>query len=270
MHELLKIYGLDRQPFPRTDPGCAGRFESTDLKNALAVVRYTKEEMGICAFYGDTGRGISYAAQCASKGSSAADCTAKYIPCCHVCPRDMYKEACRVIGAAPSGRGRQEMITAIRETARSLKQQGRPLFLILDRAQNLPDLFFRDLVAMVHEDFGQENLMTLLLCGNKELKYRLASPDHKDMYDSLAAHWEFRGFSEDECRLFVRQRIENAGASPDIIGEDVLSQLHVLSGGGSCRELCNLMRDALLIGAQAGRLVIDMNVARSAVKHREL
>lgn len=270
MNDMLKIYGLKRQPFPRTDPDCRGRFESEDLKNALAAVRFTEAELGICAIYGDTGRGISYAAHCVKKDTAASNFTVKYIPCCHVCPRDMYKEACRVIGAAPEGRGRQDMITAIRQTARSLKQQGRPLLLILDRAQNLPDLFFHDLVTMVYEDFGQENLMLLLLCGDKELKYRLSEPDHKDMYDSLAAHWEFHGFSEEECRSFVRQRLEQAGASMEIISGDVLSHLHGLSGSGSCRELGNLMREALLIGAQSARPVIDMNVARSAVRHREL
>ena len=270
MDEILKFYGLRWQPFPRTDPGCTKSFDSTDLKNALGVVRYTLPELGICAVYGDTGRGISYAAHCASKSPSAAGCTVKYIPCCHVCPRDMYKETCRVIGAAPTGKGRQEMITAIRETARSLKQQGRPLFLILDRAQNLPDLFFRDLTAMVHEDFGQENLMLLLLCGDKELKYRLVQPDHKDMYDSLAAHWEFRGFSEDECKSFVLWRLKEAGAAQNLIADEVLSHLYTLSGKGSCRELGNLMRDALLIGAQSECSMIDMNVIRSAVKHREL
>ena len=91
--------------------------------------------------------------------------------------------------------------------------------------------------------------MLLLMCGSRELKYRIVRPDHKDMYDSLAAHWEFRGLSEDECRDFVRKRID---------------------GKGNFRELGSLMRDALLIGAQAGRSVIDMNVIRSALKHREL
>lgn len=270
MEGILKIYGLQRQPFPRTDPDCSQRFESSDLKHALGAVRYAMGELGICAVYGDTGRGISYAAHCAASSPAVAGCTVRYIPCCHVCPRDMYKETCRIIGASPSGKGRQDMITSIRETARSLKQQGRPLFLILDRAQNLPDLFFSDLAAMVHEDFGQENLMLLLLCGDKDLKYRLIQPEHKDMADSLAAHWQFRGFSEDECRAFVMQRLGEAGASPGLVSEEVLSQLHTLSGRGSCRELGSLMRDALLIGAQSGCPVIDMNVIRSAVKHREL
>ncbi len=112
--------------------------------------------------------------------------------------------------------------------------------------------------------------MLLLLCGDKDLKYRLVQPDHKDMYDSLAAHWEFRGFSEEECKSFVKQRLKEAGAVQNLVTEDVLSQLHTLSGKGSCRELSNLMRDALLIGAQSECPMIDMNVIRSAVKHREL
>ena len=270
MTDMLKFYGLEKQPFPRTDPDCAGRYESADLKKALGAVRYTRSELGLCAVYGDTGTGVSYAAHCAAAGPKTAGFTVRYIPCCHVCPRDMYKETCRVIGAAPEGKGRQEMITAIRGTARSLRQQGRPLFLILDNAQNLPDLFFRDLVTMVREDYGQDNLMLLLMCGSRELKYRIVRPDHKDMYDSLAAHWEFRGLSEDECRDFVRRRIEGAGASHDIIDSAVMDQLYGLCGKGNFRELGSLMRDALLIGAQAGRSVIDMNVIRSALKHREL
>lgn len=112
--------------------------------------------------------------------------------------------------------------------------------------------------------------MLLLLCGDKELKYRLVQPDCKDMYDSLAAHWEFRGFSEDECMSFVKQRLEEAGAAQNLVSEEVFSQLHTLSGKGSCRELGNLMRDALLIGAQSECSKIDMNVIRSALKHREL
>ena len=270
MDDILKLYNLNWQPFPRTDPDNTRRFESADLKNALGIIRYTMEELGICAIYGDTGRGVSYAAHCAAISPSASNFTIKYIPCCHVCPRDMYKETCHVIGASPNGCGRQEMITAIRDTARSLKQQGRPLLLMLDNAQNLPDLFFRDLMTMVNEDFGQENLMLLLLCGNKNLKYRLVQPEHKGMYDSLAAHWEFGGFSEEECRAYVSQRLESAGSSLDIVSDEVLSKLYDLSGRGSCRELSNLMRDALLIGAQADCSVIDMNVIRSAVKHREL
>lgn len=270
MNEILKFYGLNKQPFPRTDPDCRNRFESADLKNTIGVVRFTLEELGICAVYGDTGRGISYAAQCAASAPTTVNCTVKYIQCCHVCPRDMYKETCRVIGAAPQGKGRQDMITAIRETGRSLKQKGRPLFLILDKSQNLPDLFFRDLLSMVHEDFGQENLIMLLLCGDKNLKYRLVQPEHKDMFDSLGAHWGFKGLDEDECRSFVKQRIEKAGGSPDMIHEEVYAQLHTLSGKGNFRELINLMRDSLLIGAQSKREAIDMNVIRSAVKHREL
>jgi type II secretory pathway predicted ATPase ExeA len=270
MTDILRHYGLACQPFPRTDPDGTRRFDSADLKNALGVVRYTMDELGICTVYGDTGRGISYAALCASKSPAAANYTVKYIPCCHVCPRDMYKEACRVIGASPQGRGRQEMITSIREAARNLKQQGSPLFLILDRAQNLPDLFFRDLMTMLTENYGKENLMLLMLCGNKELKYRLNETENKDMYDSLAAHWEFRGFTEEECRAFVEKRLIEAGSSLELIKDEVLGQLYDLSGRGSCRELSNLMRDALLIGAQFGYSAIDMNVIRSAVKHREL
>ena len=162
------------------------------------------------------------------------------------------------------------MITALREGARALKKQGKPLILVLDNAQNLPDLVLWDLVLLVSGEFGLENLMTLILCGNKDLKYRIQQPENQNLKENLVDHYILNGLSEQEAPEYVLNRLTMAGGSKDMVGEDVLNAMYDISCRGSIRELNNVMRTALLIGAQADRPVIDMTVLRSAVEHRKL
>ena len=270
MPSVLDFYGLQYQPFPFRLNDSSRQFPTKDLENTKAVLQYTMNEMGISMICGDTGRGISYAVYCFTQSLDQTQATVKCVPLCHICPRDFYRETCRVIGAAPPGRSRQAMITAMRQGAMDLKNHGRPLFIVLDNAQNLPDLVLWDLVALTSSDFGLENLMTLVLCGTKDLKYRMQLPENQNLEENLAAHYEFKGLSEEETKDYVKNRITSAGGREDLVSEESLNALYELSCRGSIRELNNIMRTALMIGAQAGKKEIDLEVLRAAVEHRKL
>ena len=270
MKSLFDFYGLNGQPFPckLDEPG--KKFESNDLKQVSAVLRYALPELGISLICGETGHGTSYAVYCATEPLSHSNFTVKYVPVCHICPRDFYRETCRVIGSSSMGRSRQAMITAIRQGAMELKKQGKPLILVLDNAQNLPDLVLWDLVTLANGDFALENLMYLVLCGNKNLKYRIQQSENRTLEENLVAHYTLTGLSEKEVPAYVLNRILMAGGKKEMLGEDTLNSLFDVSCRGNIRELNNIMRTALLIGAQAGRSVIDRAILRSAVEHRKL
>ena len=270
MSAVLDYYGLRFQPFPQKLNDAERKYETRDLKQTNAMLRNALSEMGITLVCGDTGRGSSYAVYCATEPLSRAGYTVRCVPVGHICPRDFYREACRVVGTPSFGRSRQAMITALREGALALKKQGKPLILVLDNAQNLPDLVLWDLVLLVNGDFGLENLMTLILCGSKDLKYRIQQPENRNLEENLVDHYILNGLSEQEAPEYVLNRLTMTGGSKDMVGEDVLNAMYDISCRGSIRELNNVMRTALLIGAQAGRSVIDMTVLRSAVEHRKL
>ena len=270
MSAILDHYGLDFQPFPSRLKEAEKKYPTTDLKQTQAVIRYGLDEMGILLVCGDTGRGTSYSVFCATEPLIRKSYTVRCVPICHICPRDFYRETCRIVGTQPPGRSRQDMITALRQGALDLKKQGRPLVLILDNAQNLPDLVLWDLVTLVSGDFGLENLMTLILCGTKDLKYRIQQTGNQNLEENLIAHYTLNGLSEEEVPEYVLDRLELAGGKKDMISEDALNALYDLSCRGSIRELNNVMRTALLVGAQSGREQIDMTVLRSAVEHRKL
>lgn len=270
MSTVLDFYGLRFQPFPQRLDDVGKKYETNDLKQTNAVLRYALSEMGVVLICGDTGRGTSYAVYCATDPLKRSNYTVRYMPVFHICPRDFYKEACRVVGTTSSGRSRQAMITALRQGALDLKKQGKPLILVLDNAQNLPDLVLWDLATLVSGDFGLENLMMLILCGTKDLKYRIQQSENQGLEENLANCYTLNGLSEKEVPEYVTNRLVMAGGKKEMIDENVMNALYDVSCRGSIRELNNVMRAALLIGAQAGRSVIDMTVLRSAVEHRKL
>ena len=270
MSTLLDFYGLQYQPFPLRLNDAEKQFPTKDLMSTKAVLHYTMSEMGISMICGDTGRGISYAVYCFTQEMDRTRNTVRCVPLCHICPRDFYRETCRVIGAAPPGRSRQAMITALRQGAADLKNHGKPLLLILDNAQNLPDLVLWDLVALSSSDFGLENLMSLVLCGTKDLKYRIQMPENQSLEENLASHYVFKGLSVEETKDYVIDRIVKAGGPENLLTDESLETLFDLSCGGSIRELNNLMRTALMIGAQNGKKMIDLEVLSAAAQHRKL
>ena len=270
MSSSLAFYGLQFQPFPNRLADAGKKYLSEDLKKTQAILNYMLPEMGISLICGDTGKGVSYAVYCATEALDKTRYTVRYVPVCHICPRDFYRETCRIVGAAPPGRSRQAMITALREGAMDLKRHGRPLFLVLDNAQNLPDLVLWDLVTLVSGDFGRENLMLLVLCGTKDIKYRIQQQENQALEENLSVHHVFGGLSGDETADYVNNRLRLAGAGEDMVSRDALAALYDLSCRGSIRELNNIMRTALLIGAQSRREVVDLDVVRAAAEHRKL
>ena len=270
MSNAYTFYGMNRDPFPREIRGTDQRYLSKDLTGALNIGRYGVQERGISMICGDIGRGVSYSAYCLSEDLSSSRYNICYMPVCHVSPRDFYKELCRITGAVPLGKGRQAMITAIRKLADEQKSKGRPLVLILDNAQNIPELVFMDLLTLTAEDYYIANRMSLLLYGTKNLKYRFIMDTIPELEQSLVSHYQFKGLSEDETVEYIFHRLKNAGAGEEILKPNIARSLYSLSVSGTCREIDNIMRDAIMIGSQAGRKEIDFEVIRAAAANRKL
>ena len=59
MSAILDFYGLRFQPFPQRLDDVEKKYETNDLKQTNAVLRYALSEMGVVLICGDTGRGTS-------------------------------------------------------------------------------------------------------------------------------------------------------------------------------------------------------------------
>jgi len=267
MAGIKEVYGMDVQPFRKGLQPEKFTYNSNDLKQASGVIENSIRENGIGIICGDPGTGVSYSAYTAYSHLKSGTFSFAYYPVCHISPRDFYKECCRLTGAVPDGKGRQAMISAIRKKGLEAKRQGRTLVLILDNAQNLPGLVVNDLKTMVSEDYNLANGMSLILCGTRELKSWLRLSENKTLQMDAAYAYTMKGLSDTETVQYVRHKIEMAGGSPDIVQAAVLEELHSLCGQGNCKMIDNMMKTALLIGAQYSRQVIDIEVLHAAAAH---
>lgn len=265
MANLLEAYGLRYQPFQKGAVQAKVCYESTDQRSGVSVITKTAAEGGVGLLCGDSGTGVSYTAYTAVSRLSDAHFAVYYYPVCHICPRDFYKEICRTTGAVPDGRGRQAMITAIRMKAKALKDQGRFMVLILDKAENMPDLVVYDLQTLISEDYGLANHMALILCGTKQLKSLLRNSGTDGFRNDISYRYTCNGLSEKEMPEYIRTKLVAAGGSPDLLDDDLFEEFYAVSDRGNCARINGIMRMALLIGAQYKRKTIDSDILRSAV-----
>ena len=78
-----------------------------------------------------------------------------------------------------------------------------------------------------------------------------------------------RGLSDDEVSKYILHKIQLAGASSTIIDSAALAAVHSFAQGNP-RLIDNLMTDALTIGSQQDKKVIDAETIRAAVDNQGL
>ena len=82
-------------------------------------------------------------------------------------------------------------------------------------------------------------------------------------------HYNFSGLSDSEVAQYVLHKIACAGGSSAIIEQAALSAVHSHSQGNP-RLVDNLMTNALTLGAQMEKKVIDTEVILASVSSQNL
>ncbi len=85
----------------------------------------------------------------------------------------------------------------------------------------------------------------------------------------ITVHYNYAGLSDDEVSKYLLHKLQLAGASSTIIDPAALVAAHSFTQGNP-RLIDNLMTDALTIGSQQGKKVIDAEIIRAAVDNQGL
>lgn len=162
------------------------------------------------------------------------------------------------------------MFQAIREQITYLyKEKRQPLLLAIDEAQYLNTGILNDIKMLMNYGYDSVNHFTLILCGESHLNDTLSKPVHEALRQRITVHYNYKGLSDEEVAQYILHKIRLAGASERIINEGALAAAHSYTQGNP-RLIDNLMTDALTIGAQSDKKVIDADVIRDAVENQIL
>ena len=118
-------------------------------------------------------------------------------------------------------------------------------------------------------NYDSANYFTLILCGESYLNETLCKPVHEALRQRITVHYNYNGLTDEEVSKYVLHKLRLAGASETIISEASLSVIHSHTQGNP-RLIDNLMTDALTIGAQHEKKVIDADVVRDAISNQGL
>lgn len=174
-----------------------------------------------------------------------------------------------VLGLKPSG-SKPQMFKAVQEQVYYLyHEKKRPLCLAIDECQYLSPAILNDLKLIMNHGYDSLNCFSLILCGESYFNRTLSKPVNEALRQRVVVHYDFVGLSDEEVAKYVSHKIQMAGGSLSILSEAALSAVHGYAQGNA-RMIDNLMTDALIIGEQTGKQVIDPETILAAVNNQQL
>lgn len=166
--------------------------------------------------------------------------------------------------------GKSQMFRSIQERLYYLyKEKRQPFICILDEAQYLNSNILRDLKMLMNQKYDSVNCFSLILCGEPYLNHILEKQVNEALRQRIVVHYNFHVLTDQEVPDYIRKKIRAAGGSPDIIDTAAISSVHSYSQGKP-RLIDNVMTDAMTIGSQMEKKVIDADVMLAAINNQTL
>lgn len=187
----------------------------------------------------------------------------EYICLSTISVADFYKQLCAILGVSDRG-GKTGMFRAIQEQIYYLYKEKRQPLLAIDDAQYLGTGILNDIKMLMNYGYDSVDCFTLILCGESHLNDTLRRPVHEALRQHITVHYNYTGLSDDEVSKYILHKLQLAGASTSIIDTAALAAVHSFTQGNP-RLIDNLMTDALTIGSQHDRKVVDAETLRTAV-----
>lgn len=263
------FYGLSYNPFDKQQIHEKDHFVSNDFTEMINRLNYLKEIRGIGVFTARPGMGKSYSLRCFASSLNPSLYHMEYMCLSTISVADFYKQLCSILGVSEKG-GKPAMFAAIREQITYLyKEKRQPLLLAIDEAQYLNTGILNDIKMLMNYGYDSVNHFTMILCGESHLNDTLRKPVHEALRQRITVHYNYNGLSDEEVGKYVLHKLHLAGAPDSIIETAALSAVHSYTQGNP-RLIDNLMTDALMIGSQLEKTVINAEVIHDAVENQGL
>lgn len=149
------------------------------------------------------------------------------------------------------------------------KEKRQPFICILDEAQYLNSNILRDLKMLMNQKYDSVNCFSLILSGEPYLNHILEKQVNEALRQRIVVHYNFHGLTDQEVPDYIRKKIRAAGGGPGIIDTAAISSVHSYSQGNT-RLIDNVMTDAMTIGSQMEKKVIDADVMLAAINNQTL
>lgn len=264
-----KFFGLSIDPFLKNAMQGHPSFLSTDFHNASEILRSGVERNGVVLLTAEPGQGKSHAVDRFLAGLDTSRNSGLYVCPPFVPITEFYRMIAKELGLDPTG-NKQRLQSRIKTHIYSVYKRGRPIVLVVDEAQDLKFSVLEELYVLLNFDHDTTDAFTLILSGGPSLNETIDTTEKlSPLKQRITNHYDFNGLSDEEIPLYLKHKLEFAGASNLLIDDNALRCLSTASCGIS-RTIDHIMSDALAYGAQLGRTRIDAEIMQVAIDNQSL
>jgi len=148
-------------------------------------------------------------------------------------------------------------------------KSGDNIALIIDEAQNLSPAVLEQVRLLSNLETDQHKLLQIVLCGQPELRQRLASPDLRQLRQRITVRYHLMPMNEQETGQYIEHRLKMAGWENNLLfSPDAVRRIHNYAQG--VPRLINSICDiSLLAGYVASASVINPKCVSKAIKQLE-
>jgi general secretion pathway protein A len=172
-------------------------------------------------------------------------------------------------GLEARGRDRLAYIETLNKFLLEKNSQGINVALLIDEAQDLSPQVMEQVRLLSNLETDQHKLIQILLCGQPELKARLARPDLRQLRQRITVRYHLAPLTEVDTAHYIDHRLRVAGSGGRVwFDKAAVHRIHKYAHG--CPRLVNALSDhALLAGYVLRTFEIDARCVDRAIQQLE-
>ncbi|MFC1478159.1 ExeA family protein [Candidatus Margulisiibacteriota bacterium] len=145
------------------------------------------------------------------------------------------------------------------------EKNGKRLVLLIDDAETLSLELLYLLKTISNIELPQVKLVSIILFGEDSLFKRLSLKTFKSIAGRMFIKESIKPLTLPEMKKYIKYKLKQVSCKQDLFANDVYEVIHVASGG-ICREINNLIYNALIEAFYMQKRIIDNKVVLKCLK----
>ncbi len=264
----FKYYGFNEAPFSIT-PDPRFLFFTPRHREAFDHLLYGIEHRkGFIELTGEVGAGKTTLCRAVLARLASTIQTAMVLNPC-LTENQLLRAILADFGLSTRGRDRLSYLECLNVFLLEQLRNGNNVALIIDEAQDLTPAVLEQVRLLSNLETDQHKLLQIVLCGQPELKQRLAAPELRQLRQRITVRYHLLPLTEQEIGDYIRHRLQTAGwTGGELFCAEALRRIYEYSRG--VPRLVNALCDiTLLAGYVANARAIDGPCVEKAIRQLE-
>lgn len=262
---FLEFYGLKEDPF-RLSPDPSYFYPTACHRVASDSLDYAVEHKeGFCLVYGEPGTGKTTILKVfMDKWRERAAIALILTP--RLSAEEFLMAVLDELGVASPGEGKVHHLKAFRDFLLEKSSAGRPVVIIVDEAQNMPDETLEELRLLSNFETEKEKLLQIILIGQPEIEEKLKKDSLKQLDQRIMVRARLQPLSQDEIAGYMNHRLIMAGKGHLRLDDSIVNLVFRFSRG--IPRLINAIASRTLMSAYLeGQNTVTPRHVKYAIDH---